>query len=102
MVATAGFIFVGLAMYSLLYSQFIIPENRKERVTQTAVQIPASFGLITCGSLLKTPKSKARKTKIVAKNKAQTIITYLLITTNIEDCMFQRVIFNDLDFYWVA
>ena len=76
MVATAGLIPVGLAMYSLLYNQFTTPEKAKESKTQTPVQIPASFELITCGVLLNTPKSKARKTKIAAKNNTQTIMIY--------------------------
>ena len=75
-VAIAGLIPVGLAIYSLLYNQFTTPEKRKESVTQTPVQIPASFELMICGVLLKTPKSKARKTKIAAKNNIQTIIVY--------------------------
>lgn len=73
-VATAGLICVGFSIYSLLYNQFITPEKAKESVTQTPVQMPASFELIMCGVLLKTPKSNARNSTIRAKKEIQTII----------------------------
>ena len=75
-VATAGLILVGLAMYSLLYNQFITPEKAKESVTQTAVQIPASLELIIWGFLLNTPRSNARNSIIRAKKEVQTIIKW--------------------------
>ena len=75
-VASEGLIPVGLAMSLWLYSKFTTPEKAKESVTQTPVQIPASFELMICGVLLKTPKSNARKIKITAKNNIQTIMIY--------------------------
>ena len=84
-VASEGLIPVGLAMYSLLYSQFTTPENPKDSVTQTPVHIPASFELIMCGVLLKTPKSSAKKIRIVAKNIIQTIMIHFFDSTNITD-----------------
>ncbi len=47
-------------------------------VTQIPVQIPASFELIMCGVLLKTPKSKAKKNNIAAIKTIQTIIKLIL------------------------
>jgi hypothetical protein len=47
--------------------------------------MPASFELIICGVLLKTPKSNARKIKMVAKNNIQTIMMYDFDITNIGD-----------------
>ena len=96
MVATAGLIPVGFVMYSLLYNQYITPEKANERVTQIPVQIPASFELITCGVLLKTPKSKARKIKIAAKNNIQTIMIYDFNITNIVDWIVRGSNFNYL------
>ena len=72
-------------MYSLLYNQCTTPENKKDNETQIAVQIPASFELMMCGVLLKTPKSKERKTKIATKNNIQTNIVYDFDITNIAD-----------------
>ena len=73
----------------MLYSCYCrfnsIPEKPNESETQTPVQIPASFELIICGVLLKTPKSKARKIKMVAKNNIQTIMMYDFDITNIGD-----------------
>ena len=50
------------------------PENKNEMVTNIAVHFPASFEEMICGVLLKTPKSKAKKNNIAAKNNIQTII----------------------------
>ena len=51
-------------------------ENRKESVTQMAVHLLASFVLMICGVLLKTPKSRARNNKIATKKEIQTIILF--------------------------
>jgi hypothetical protein len=48
-------------------------------VTKIAVHFDASFVVIICGSLLKKPKSKVRKTKIENINNAQTIINCLFL-----------------------
>jgi hypothetical protein len=49
-------------------------ENRKDKLTHIAVQIPASLGLIMWAVLLNIPKSKARKIKIAAIKSIQTVI----------------------------
>ena len=87
-VASEGLIPVGFAMHLLLYNKFTMPEKAKDKATQIPVQIPASFELMIWGVLLKIPKSRARKTKIAARNTIQTIMRYGLTYTNILDCIF--------------
>jgi Na+/pantothenate symporter len=69
-------------MYAFEYSQKIMPEKQNESVTHNAVHLLASLALIICGVLLKTPKSKARKIKIIIKKAIQTsiIITNWCVT----------------------
>jgi hypothetical protein len=69
---------VGLAIYRLPYNQFTTPENVNESKTQIPVHTPASFELIMWGVLLNTPKSRAKKTKMVTKKIIQTIMLCVL------------------------
>jgi glucose uptake protein GlcU len=69
----------------------ITREKTKESVTQIPVHIPASFGFIIWGFLLNTPKSNARKRKIVAKKIIQTIM-FLILSYKYSGLDFQSII----------
>ena len=72
--ATLGLMLVGLEIQLLAYNQYTTPENAKESTTQKIVHKLASFELIMCGVLLKTPRSNARKINIANKKIPQTSI----------------------------
>src|SRR5690606_8362097 len=68
---------VGLGSMSEENSHQITPENPRARLTHTEVQIAASFDFITCAFLLKTPRSRARNSRINPMKIAQTSISVL-------------------------
>ena len=65
--------------------KFITPEKAKESETQIAVHLLASFVLIICGVLLKTPKSSAKMIKTNNKNNIQTVIRVIFSNIRIRD-----------------
>ena len=80
--AVSGVMPVGLSTQLPLNNQWITKEKERAMLTQINVQMAASLVLITCGSLLNTPRSSKRKIEIKPRNASQISIWWSFVYSN--------------------